>query len=71
MKEYKEYVTIEAHREGYGVDQIGHTMTVGELVSYLTQWDDDTPVCISNDNGYTYGSISYSDIDCIEEPGEE
>lgn len=59
----KEYITIEAKREGYDVDQIGYTATVGDLINYLSQWDEDTPIYISNDNGYTYGGISTSDID--------
>lgn len=59
----KEHLTIEAHRSGYSVNQCGGTLSVGELIDYLSQWDDDTPVYISNDNGYTYGSISFDDID--------
>jgi hypothetical protein len=69
----KEYITIEAHRAGYSVDQIRNTATVGDLISYLSQWDEETPVYISNDNGYTYGGISTSDIDSayFEEDEEE
>ena len=59
----KEYITIETHRTGYAVDQCGKTLSVRELVDYLTQWDDETPVYFSNDNGYTYGSINFNDID--------
>lgn len=62
----KNYLTIETHRDGYSVSQCGKTLTVSELVDYLTQWDDDTPVYFSNDNGYTYGSISFDDINSAE-----
>ena len=31
----KEIVYINANREGYGIDQVRHTMTVGELIAYL------------------------------------
>ena len=31
-------------REGYGIDQIRRTMTVGELINFLAQYDEDTPV---------------------------
>lgn len=55
-------LTIEAHRSGYSPDQIYHTMTVADLKSCLDQYDDDTPVYISNDRGYTYGGISWDDI---------
>ena len=55
-------LTIEAHRTGYSTDQIRSTMTVGDLIGYLSDYDDDTPVYISNDRGYTYGGISWDDI---------
>lgn len=44
-------------REGYGVDQINRTMTAGELINFLAQYDEDTPIYLSFDNGYTYGGI--------------
>ena len=45
-------------REGYGTDQIRNTMTVGELIYFLSQYDEDTPVYLSFDNSYTYGGIT-------------
>ena len=45
-------------REGYGTSQIRRTKTVGELVDVLSQYDEDTPVYLSFDNGYTYGGIT-------------
>lgn len=45
-------------REGYGTSQIRRAMTVGELVDVLSQYDEDTPVYPSFDNGYTYGGIT-------------
>ena len=53
---------IEANRQGYDTDQCGTTMTAGELIELLQDYNSDTPIYISNDNGYTYGSISYDDI---------
>ena len=58
-----EYITIETSRDGYAINQCGRTMTVGELIAYLSQWDEETPVYLSNDKGYTYGSIHDYDID--------
>ena len=29
-------------REGYGIDQIRRTMTAGELINFLAQYDEDT-----------------------------
>lgn len=57
-------VMIENSRTGYTTKQCGRTFTVGELIEFLEQFDEDTPVYLSNDNGYTYGSISES---CMEE----
>lgn len=60
---------IEGRREGYGIDQIRRTMTAGELIEYLEQFDEDTPIYLSNDGGYTYGSITESSFE--ESEGEE
>jgi len=53
-------LTIDGRREGYAPNQIDGTMTVGELIEYLSMYDEDTPVMINNDDGYTYGSITSS-----------
>ena len=59
-------VLIKAKREGYAPDQIGETMTVAELVEFLSGYNEDTPVCISFDDGYTYGSITDINFDFKE-----
>lgn len=66
----KEYLTIETHRSGYSVEQCGRTLNVGELIEYLSQWDDETPVYFSNDGGYTYGSMNFDDINVGESEEE-
>lgn len=53
-----EKLIYNTFREGYGIDQIHRTMTVGELISFLSDYDEDTPVYLSFDNGYTYGGIT-------------
>ena len=53
MKRY-----IEGRRNGYSTEQCGRTMTVGELINWLEQFDEDTEVYLNNDNGYTYGNIT-------------
>lgn len=45
-------------REAYGLEDIRRTMTVGELVAHLQEYDPDTPVCLSFDDGYTYGGLN-------------
>ena len=44
-------------------------MTAGELIQVLSQYDEDTPIYFSHDNGYTYGSLREENIDfrCDEE----
>lgn len=54
----KQIVIIEAEREGYDSTQVANTMTVGELIAYLEQFNEDSPVYLSHDNGYTYGGIT-------------
>lgn len=53
-------VYIEGRRDGYSPDQCGGTMTVGELIAYLEQFEEDAEVFLNNDNGYTFGSITES-----------
>lgn len=47
----KDILFIEGRRNGYHPSQCGKTMTVGELIRFL-----------SNDNGYTYGNITEDSI---------
>ena len=57
----KEVLIIEANREGYSIEQAENkrtAITVGELMRLLEDFDEDTKVYISNDNGYTYGSVT-------------
>ena len=71
--ETRKAVLIEARRECYGLDQIGRTMTVGDLIYYLKEelcLDDEQPIYISNDNGYTYGRITEAEIKEVDESYE-
>lgn len=62
-------IFIEGKRNGYGPDQCGRTLTVGELIEILEEFDSDRPVFLRNDNGYTYGSITEGDINTAEDLG--
>lgn len=65
---------IEGRRNGYGPDQCGRTMTVAELIDYLSQFDEELPVYLSNDQGYTYGNIdedSFEEDEYIDPDSEE
>lgn len=56
-------VVINIERTGYSPSQIDSTITVGELISFLEDFDEDTPVYTASDNKYTFGGISLSDIE--------
>ena len=58
---------IEAKRNGYDTEQCGKTLTVGELIEVLKEYDEDRPVYVRNDNGYTYGSVTAYDIGTEED----
>jgi len=72
----KQVLIIEANREGYSIEQAENertAITVGELISLLEDFDEDTKIYISNDRGYTYGSVTEYRIheDWIESEEEE
>ncbi len=62
---------ITGNRNGYSPQQCGRTMTVGELIAYLEQFGEDTPVYLKNDRGYTYGSITERDFEDDEYDEED
>ena len=62
---------INAKRNGYAPDQCGKTMTVGEIMRYLEDFDPDEEIYLSHDRGYTYGSITQWDFEEREELDEE
>jgi hypothetical protein len=67
-------VFIDGRRDGYSPDQCGKTMTVGELIAYLEDFDEDAKVYLKNDNGYTYGRItknSFDEDDSYDDEDEE
>ena len=55
---------LETKRDGCSAEQCGRTLTVAELIKILEDFDEDMPVYLNNDNGYTFGSITES---CIYE----
>lgn len=54
-------LVFEAPRTRYSMD-LDNAMTVGELRELLEDWDDDTQIIISHDNGYTYGTLEQPEI---------
>ena len=68
-------LVINVVREGYGTDQVRETMTVGELIEALQEYDEDAPVYLGNDSRsygwYTYGGITWDKLCEVEEEDEE
>ena len=64
MEEKK--IIINVTRSGYSPDQIRYTMTVGELMAILEDFEEDTPIYFGNDmqsyGWYTYGGLTERDI---------
>lgn len=58
-------------REGYGIDQISKTMKVGELISFLEDFDPETEIYLSFDNGYTYGGLDEYNFELEDLEDEE
>lgn len=56
-------VIISTRKDGYSPRQIRKTMNVGELKALLEEFNDDSPIYLSFDNGYTYGGLSRHDIE--------
>ena len=48
---------IIANRDSYSTKDIYNTMTVGDLKAFLEDLEDDTPIYLSFDSGYTYGAL--------------
>ena len=62
-KRNRKALFINGNRSGYSPAQIeNQTMTVGDLIAMLEDFDPDSLVFISNDNGYTYGHIGQYDM---------
>ena len=66
-----EKLIIETEREGYSIDQVEKTLTVGELIELLHYYDEDAPVYLSFDGGYTYGGLREGRFDTWDEGTEE
>lgn len=72
----KQVLILEARRESYAIEQINRTMTVGELIAFLQEnYDENLPIYLSHDNGYTYGGITElrfnDEWQCDEEEDEQ
>ena len=61
---------IYTSRDHYSAnDCIDKTMTVGELIDFLQDFDEETPIVLNFDSGYTYGYINHNrfEVEYVEE----
>lgn len=54
----RQALVFAANRDGYGIEQVRHALTVGQLRAMLEDIDDDTLVICGHDSEYTYGTLS-------------
>ena len=54
---------INVERSGYAPSQIENTMTVGELIRFLQNYDEDRKVYVGHDNHYTFSGITVDDFE--------
>lgn len=62
-------ILLNTKRTGYSIKQVldsTSTLTVQELIDYLSDFDPETPILFSNDNNYTFGEIDYDSFEEIE-----
>lgn len=62
---------IVANRDSYSTNDIYNTMTVGDLKTFLEDLEDDTPIYLSFDGGYTYGALKENRMEIEYEDEEE
>lgn len=61
---------INTSRDAYSTSDVYGTMTVGDLKAFLEDLEDDTPIYLSFDSGYTYGALKENRME-IEYEDEE
>lgn len=55
-------VYIKSYRTSYYPEYCIDTMTVGELIDFLSGFDENALVYIDNDNRYTFGEVNEDTI---------
>lgn len=58
-------------RSGYNPSQCYSTMTVGELIEFLQQYDPETKIYTAHDRKYTFGEIRESQFEEYYEDEED
>lgn len=55
-------LVIPVHRSAYSVYGCNGAITVRDLIERLEDYDEDTQIYFSHDNGYTYGALTMYDL---------
>ena len=61
---------ISTSRDAYSTGDVYGTMTVGDLKAFLEDLEDDTPIYLSFDRGYTYGALKENRMEIEYEDDE-
>lgn len=64
-------VYLNTTRYGYTPDQTGATMSVGELIDALSDYDMEDSVYFRNDDGYTYGYLDGKTVRCSDDYSDD
>ncbi len=63
---------MQTSRNAYSKeDAAKNSLTVGELIAILEQYDEDDVIVTSHDRGYTFGRVKERDFDIAEADDEE
>ena len=58
----REPLFINANNNGYEPSQCGRTITIGELIDLLSDFDEDMTIYLKLGNRYSYGTIREDDF---------
>lgn len=65
------HITLHTSRDAYNKDSVRRTMTVGDLISFLEDFDEDRKIYLSFDNGYTFGGVTEEQFEMSEDEEED
>jgi hypothetical protein len=51
--------------EVYSAEYVRDTLTVGELIDLLQQYDENEKIVLSFNRGYTYGDVHENDVEVV------
>lgn len=64
-------IIMNTTRSGYSPEQCRSTITVGELIEFLSSFPADEPIYTGHDRHYTFGEIRESQFEILEREEDE